>query len=98
MRFEVPYRFVLYAVVAAFVLWLPLAVMDWCGQRQLFFREGSELLSDYWMPRTCVRSGIGLRRTRHSRRLREWRRVDGLRARCVSRSTIGAIRLRRSYR
>ena len=57
MRFEVPYRFVLYAVVAAFVLWLPLAVMDWCGQRQLFYNQGAELLSDYWMPRTCVEVG-----------------------------------------
>lgn len=57
MRFEVPYRFVLYAEVAAFVLWLPLAVMDWGGQRQLFYSQGTELLSDYWMPRTCVVEG-----------------------------------------
>lgn len=41
-------------VVAA---WLLLATFDWCGQRQLFFREGDELLSDYWMPRTCVEVG-----------------------------------------
>ena len=41
-------------VVAA---WLVLAAFDWCGQRQLFFRGGDDLLSDYWMPRTCAEIG-----------------------------------------
>ena len=37
--------------------WLLLATFDLCGQRQLFFRGGDELLSDFWMPRTCVEVG-----------------------------------------
>lgn len=47
----------LYVWLCAVAAWFLLAAFDWCGQRQLFFREGKELLSDYWMPRTCVEVG-----------------------------------------
>ena len=44
-------------LLAAFAVWLLFAVLDVGGQRTLFFSEGSDLLSDFWMPKTCLLEG-----------------------------------------
>lgn len=51
------FRGLSFALLAAFVVWLLMAILDVGGQRSLFYREGSELLSDFWMPRTCLEEG-----------------------------------------
>lgn len=48
------------SLIMAFLLWLVMSVCDSCGQRKLFYREGSELLSDYWMPRVTLSEGYQL--------------------------------------
>lgn len=45
------------ALLVAFAVWAVCAAFGLAGQRTLFFREGRELLSDFWMPRTCAETG-----------------------------------------
>lgn len=49
------------ALLSAFVLWAVCAALDAGGQRELFCNEGKELLSDYWMPQTCLAEGYAER-------------------------------------
>lgn len=44
-------------LLAAFAAWAACAALGIAGQRTLFFRDGRELLSDFWMPRTCADTG-----------------------------------------
>lgn len=50
-------RIALIGLLSAFLVWAVCAITDAGGQRRLFFEEGRALLSDYWMPRTCVDEG-----------------------------------------
>ena len=51
------YRFFFFALFAAFVAWGVMAVFGLAGQRRLFYEEGAEELSDFWMPRMCLEQG-----------------------------------------
>ena len=46
-----------YALIALFAVWAVCVALGVMGQRKLFYQEGSEELSDYWMPRMCLEQG-----------------------------------------
>ena len=50
-------KFLGYSLVALFSVWAVCAALGVMGQRKLFYQEGSEELSDYWMPRMCLEQG-----------------------------------------
>ena len=50
-------KFLGYSLVALFTVWAVCAALGVMGQRKLFYQEGSEELSDYWMPRMCLEQG-----------------------------------------
>ena len=50
-------KFLGYSLVALFTVWAVCAALGVLGQRKLFYQEGSEELSDYWMPRMCLEQG-----------------------------------------
>ena len=50
-------KFLGYSLIALFTVWAVCAALGVMGQRKLFYQEGSEELSDYWMPRMCLEQG-----------------------------------------
>ena len=50
-------KFLGYSLIALFTVWAVCAALGVLGQRKLFYQEGSEELSDYWMPRMCLEQG-----------------------------------------
>ena len=43
--------------MALFAVWAAAALFGVLGQRKLFYEDGSEELSDFWMPRMCLEQG-----------------------------------------
>ena len=50
-------KFLGYSLIALFTVWAVCAALGVMGQRKLFYEEGGEELSDYWMPRMCLEQG-----------------------------------------
>ena len=55
-----PRKICLIGLFAAGAVFLLLLACGGYGQRQLFFAEGRELFSDYWMPRITIETGYSL--------------------------------------
>ena len=52
-----PVRVLGYALIALFAVWAVCAMFGVMGQRKLFYEQGKEELSDFWMPRMCWEQG-----------------------------------------
>ena len=50
-------KFLGYALIALFSVWAACAALGVMGQRKLFYEQGKEELSDFWMPRMCWEQG-----------------------------------------
>lgn len=50
-------KFLGYSLIALFTVWAVCAALGVLGQRKLFYEEGKEELSDFWMPRMCLEQG-----------------------------------------
>ena len=50
-------KFLGYSLVALFSVWAVCAALGLMGQRKLFYEQGKEELSDFWMPRMCLEQG-----------------------------------------
>ena len=46
-----------FTLVALFTVWAVCAALGVMGQRKLFYEQGKEELSDFWMPRMCLEQG-----------------------------------------
>ena len=46
-----------FTLVALFTVWAVCAALGVVGQRKLFYEQGKEELSDFWMPRMCLEQG-----------------------------------------
>jgi hypothetical protein len=44
-------------LIAFFTVWAVGAALGVMGQRKLFYEEGKDELSDFWMPRMCWEQG-----------------------------------------
>ena len=50
-------KFLGYSLIALFTVWAVCAALGVMGQRKLFYEQGKEELSDFWMPRMCLEQG-----------------------------------------
>ncbi len=50
-------NYILLSLLGLFILWAGCAAFGVLGQRKLFFEDGRQLLSDFWMPRMCLEQG-----------------------------------------
>ena len=50
-------KLVFISLAGLFVAWAGAAALGMFGQRKLFYGEGREELSDFWMPRMCLEQG-----------------------------------------
>ena len=60
LKIEDAKRWFAVALIAAFAVWGVCAGLDVGKQRKLMFRGGTELLTDFWMPRTVASSGYDI--------------------------------------
>ena len=52
-----PVKVLGYALIALFAVWAVAVLLGVMGQRKLFYEQGKEELSDFWMPRMCLEQG-----------------------------------------
>ena len=52
-----PVKILGYVLIALFGVWAVCAALGVMGQRKLFYEQGKEELSDFWMPRMCLEQG-----------------------------------------
>jgi len=55
--FRLSHKVVFACLAGLFVVWAGAAALGMFGQRKLFYVEGREELSDFWMPRMCLEQG-----------------------------------------
>ena len=54
---KTPVKFLGCSLIALFIVWAACAALSVMGQRKLFYEQGREELSDFWMPRMCLEQG-----------------------------------------
>ena len=60
-----------FTLVAMFIVWAVCAAFGVMGQRKIFYEEGKDELSDFWMPRMCWEQGyVG-----HPEKWAGWREI-----------------------